>query len=295
MLLDLDTHSQEFHHLLIMESLGGDQPYWVRFMAQHSALAYYLALCILWMVSPTLSYKFSEMLETHAVDTYGQFVDENEDKLKQLPPSLVAVEYYTVGVSDPMFGEYQTASVTNPHRGIRKPGTNLRSLYDVFVAIRNDEGDHVQTMTSCLDPNVATISPALESRVLTGMALTAGAGLFFGNNPGFDSLTGVSESLGGIEGLSDLASDKLTELDSVLAEDGGSVPAVINAIVGGLAGLANGLQESIGADVEVDDDVVGSGLEDMAAGGVDGFELEAVLEILRNIIVGILELIGLGL
>ena len=31
------------------------------------------------MLSPTLSYKFSEMLETHAVDTYGQFVDENED------------------------------------------------------------------------------------------------------------------------------------------------------------------------------------------------------------------------
>lgn len=41
----------EFHHLLIMESLGGDQPYWVRFMAQHSALAYYLALCILWILS----------------------------------------------------------------------------------------------------------------------------------------------------------------------------------------------------------------------------------------------------
>ena len=90
----------EFHHLLIMESLGGDQPYWVRFMAQHSALAYYIALCSLWMLSPSLSYKFSELLETHAVDTYGQFVDENKDKLKELPPSLVAVEYYTIGVSD---------------------------------------------------------------------------------------------------------------------------------------------------------------------------------------------------
>jgi ubiquinol oxidase len=28
----------EFHHLLIQESLGGDQPFYVRFMAQHSAL-----------------------------------------------------------------------------------------------------------------------------------------------------------------------------------------------------------------------------------------------------------------
>ena len=80
------------------------------------------------MLSPTLSYNFSEMLETHAVDTYGQFVDENEDKLKELPPSIVAVEYYTVGVSDPMFGEYQTASGSDPNGRVRLPGTNLRSL-----------------------------------------------------------------------------------------------------------------------------------------------------------------------
>lgn len=281
-----------------MESLGGDQPYYVRFLAQHSAFAYYIALCILWMISPTLSYKFSEMLETHAVDTYGQFVDENEDKLKELPPSLVAVEYYTVGVSDPLFGEYQTASVDNPNRGVRKPGTNLRSLYDVFVAIRNDEGDHIQTMSSCLDSKVATMSPALESRLITGVALAAGAGFFFGNFPGYDSLTGVSESLGGIEGvslegLSDIASDKITELDSVLTEDSGAVPATFNAVVRGLAGLSNGLQETIGAEsVEIDDDLASSGLEDIARSGVDGFELESFLEIMRNVVVGILEIIG---
>lgn len=228
-----------------MESLGGDQPYWVRFMAQHSALAYYLALCMLWMMSPSLSYKFSEMLETHAVDTYGQFVDENEEKLKELPPSLVAVEYYTIGVSDPMFGEYQTASVSNPDRGVRKPGTNLRSLYDVFVAIRNDEGDHVQTMSSCLDPKVAVLSPGLESRFLTGMALAAGASLLLGGS-GIDTLTGVSKTLGGtgltgIEGMEGL-SDGITDLDSILSEEGGS--GLLNAFVGGLAGLANGLQVS---------------------------------------------------
>ena len=287
----------EFHHLLIMESLGGDQPYWVRFMAQHSALAYYLALCILWMMSPSLSYKFSEMLETHAVDTYGQFVDENEEKLRELPPSLVAVEYYTVGVSDPMFGEYQTASVSNPHRGVRKPGTNLRSLYDVFVAIRNDEGDHVQTMTSCLDPKVATLSPGLESRVLTGMALAAGTSFLFGNDPGFDSLNGIIDSFGGgnvgmegVESLSDIA-DGMTDLDSVLSEDASS--GALNAIVGGLAGLANGIQEMVGTEAEVDDDVAGSALEDFAAGGLDGFEWEAFLQIVKSVLVAILEVIGL--
>jgi hypothetical protein len=229
-----------------MESLGGDQPYWVRFLAQHSALAYYIALCALWLLSPSLSYKFSEMLETHAVDTYGQFVDENEEELRRLPPSLVAVEYYTIGLIDPMFGEYQTASVMDPKRregdGVRKPGIDLRSLYDVFVAIRNDEGDHVHTMTSCLDPNVAVLSPALESRVLTGMALAAGASLLFGGT-GIGSLGGVGlNGIEGLEGLADMA-DGVTDLDSILSEDGSR--GAFNAIVGGMAGFANGMQVNI--------------------------------------------------
>jgi len=91
----------EFRHLLIMESLGGDQRWWVRFLAQHSAIVYYALLCILWAVSPSLSYKFSELLESHAVNTYGVLLDENEEVLKELPPSLAAVEYYCFGSSDP--------------------------------------------------------------------------------------------------------------------------------------------------------------------------------------------------
>ena len=51
----------EFRHLLIMESLGGDQRWGVRFLAQHSAIAYYIGLCLLWAISPTLSYRFSEV------------------------------------------------------------------------------------------------------------------------------------------------------------------------------------------------------------------------------------------
>ncbi|KAL7549668.1 hypothetical protein ACHAWF_016965, partial [Thalassiosira exigua] len=289
----------EFHHLLIMESLGGDQSYWVRFLAQHSALAYYVALCVLWMMSPSLSYKFSEMLETHAVDTYGQFVDENEEKLRQLPPSLAAVEYYTVGVTDPMFGEYQTASVSNPHRdGVRRPGTDMRSLYDVFVAIRNDEGDHVQTMESCLDPDVATLSPGLEGRVLTGVALAAGANLLLGGGGqmAVDGLNELSEALanGGAEGLGDAADGVTDSLDSILSSEGAASGA-LNALAGRLAGMANGLQAIIGTDAEIDDDVAGSALEDIAASGVDGFEMEAFFEVVRSVLVGILELIGLGL
>ena len=44
---------------------------------------------LLFFRSPTLAYNFSELIEAHAVDTYGQFVDENEALLKQLPPPKV--------------------------------------------------------------------------------------------------------------------------------------------------------------------------------------------------------------
>jgi ubiquinol oxidase len=52
-------------------------------------------LCFL--VSPKYSYKFSEMLETHAVSTYAQFLIENEAKLKKMEPPAVAVRYYKTG------------------------------------------------------------------------------------------------------------------------------------------------------------------------------------------------------
>lgn len=66
-----------------------------------------------------------------------------------------------------------------------------------------------------------------------------------------------------------------------------------NAIVGGLAGLANRIQEMVGTEAEVDDDVAGSALEDLAAGGLDGFEWEAFLQIVKSVLVAILEVIGL--
>lgn len=189
----------EYHHLLIMESLGGDQRWWVRFMAQHSAIVYYVVLCTLWAVSPSLSYKFSEMLETHAVDTYGQFVDENEELLKELPPSLAAVEYYSFGSSDPFFGEYQTSAVATGG-DIRKPGENMKSLYDVFSAIRMDEGDHVGTMKACLDPNIAVNSPSMERRILTGVAFAASVGylLGVGDLSEIDGVSDMVESMGGL-------------------------------------------------------------------------------------------------
>jgi ubiquinol oxidase len=101
----------EFAHLTIMESLGGDQTWWVRFIAQHSAIFYYFLLCGLFAISPSLSYRFSELLETHAVNTYSVFLDNNEDLLKELPPTNVAVNYYSLGLSDPFYAEFQTSPI----------------------------------------------------------------------------------------------------------------------------------------------------------------------------------------
>jgi ubiquinol oxidase len=162
----------EFHHLMIMESLGGDQKWYVRAMAQHAAIAYYIGLSTLWLISPTLNYQFSELLEGHAVNTYGQFLEENEELLKKMPPSLAAIEYYTLGASDSFLEEYQTTALANG-TPLRRPGFDMTSLHDVFSAIKADEGDHVSTMVACIDPKVPVGSASLERRLLAGVALAA--------------------------------------------------------------------------------------------------------------------------
>jgi hypothetical protein len=54
----------------IMESLGGDNAWVDRFVAQHASLAYYWGVVLLYMLSPKHAYEFSELVEGHAVDTY---------------------------------------------------------------------------------------------------------------------------------------------------------------------------------------------------------------------------------
>lgn len=80
----------EYQHLLVMESLGGDRSWRDRFLGQHAAIFYFLFMCLTWLASPALAYNFSELVEAHAVDTYGQFVDENKKVLRTLPAPRVA-------------------------------------------------------------------------------------------------------------------------------------------------------------------------------------------------------------
>lgn len=53
----------ELHHLQIMEALGGDQLWVDRFMAEHAAVFYYWVLVAMYLVSPSASYAFSELVE----------------------------------------------------------------------------------------------------------------------------------------------------------------------------------------------------------------------------------------
>ena len=149
----------EYHHLLIMESLGGDQLWAVRFFAQHAAIVYFFVLIALWSLSPSMAYNFSELIESHAVDTYAEFAEANADILKTMPPPRVAKAYYE-NIDMYAFDEFQTAKA----KGTRRPMIN--TLYDVFCAIRDDEAEHVASMAACQDPNVIIKSPNREAAIL---------------------------------------------------------------------------------------------------------------------------------
>lgn len=56
-----------------MESLGGDGHWVDRFIAQHASIFYFWIVVPLYMVSPSAAYRFMELVEGHASDTYGMW------------------------------------------------------------------------------------------------------------------------------------------------------------------------------------------------------------------------------
>jgi len=222
-------------------------------------------LCSLWALSPTLAYKFSDLLETHAVNTYGQFLDENEERLRSLPPSIAAVTYYSYGASDPFFGEYQTTAIAEGVE-IRQPGNDMQSLFDVFKAIQADEMDHVGTMQACLDPEIAVNSPSIERKILTGAALLASVGYFI--NIGAITTTDFSS----MDGLSDVFDG------AVAIDDTSLITAAVDAIIAGAIGLA----ETLGGGIKLQE-------------GTDILEADVyatLLQTTRQVVITIVELLS---
>eukprot|EP00873_Tetraselmis_striata_P024274 jgi/Tetstr1/444538/TSEL_032415.t1 len=150
----------ELHHLMIMEALGGDQFWLDRFMAGHASVVYFVILCCIFFFNPKLAYNFSELIEGHAVDTYGEFVDANETLLKSLPPPYVALNYY-LGSDLYLFDQFQTSNLAA--KTSRRPKCD--TLYDVFSNIRDDEGQHVATMAACQDSQIVQDFKSIDETV----------------------------------------------------------------------------------------------------------------------------------
>lgn len=127
----------EMHHLLIMEELGGNERFFDRFLAQHIAFGYYAFVIFLYLLNPTEAYSFNQGVEEHAFATYDEYLKENEEMLKGMPAPESAIKYYVDGDMY-MFDEFQTDCE------LRRP--EIENLFDVFVAIRDDEAAHVKTM-----------------------------------------------------------------------------------------------------------------------------------------------------
>ena len=157
----------ELHHLQIMEALGGDARWTDRFMSAHASLFYYWACVVGYLVSPDVAYAFSELVEGHAVDTYAQFLEQNEAALSTIAPPRVALEYYE-GCDLYLFDEMVTARVRGGDGAQLTPPLTrrprVRSLYDTFVAIRDDENEHVRTMVACRDDSIVRDLAAKRGR-----------------------------------------------------------------------------------------------------------------------------------
>jgi len=120
-----------------MEELGGSERFFDRFLAQHIALGYYAVVIALYLVNPVEAYNLNEDVEEHAFTTYDTYLKEHGEKLKTMPAPQAAIDYYVEGDMY-MFDEFQTDCE------LRRP--KIENLYDVFVAIRDDEAAHVSTM-----------------------------------------------------------------------------------------------------------------------------------------------------
>lgn len=136
----------ELHHLLIMESLIEENKEHTevtdKIVAAHLSFFYYWIVVALYIMFPATAYDLNKHVELHAYSTYDEFLKKNEESLKKQSPPNVALNYYN-GIKDAEKGL----------NGEKSRGEPVSTLYDVFVRIRNDEGDHASTMLqlSCLE------------------------------------------------------------------------------------------------------------------------------------------------
>jgi len=144
----------ELHHLLVMEELHGHERWLDRFVAQHLAFGYYWFVVALYVVNPTHAYHLNQCVEEEAYLTYDNFLTEHREYLESQPAPAAAVQYYTgddLYLFDSMHhkDEEDESALANEQQSAsrrrRRPVCN--TLYDTFVNIRDDELEHVKTMS----------------------------------------------------------------------------------------------------------------------------------------------------
>jgi len=86
----------ELHHLLIMESLGGNAFWFDRTVAQTMAFFYYWYVIVVYVWDEPTAYHLSELIEDHAYNTYNKYTQDYADLLKTLPVPDIARKYYEV-------------------------------------------------------------------------------------------------------------------------------------------------------------------------------------------------------
>jgi len=136
----------ELHHLLIMESLGGNSSVIDRTVAQSMAFGYYWYVVGVYSFSEQAAYHLSELIEDHAYNTYNKYLADHADRLKSLPVPEVAIKYY-IRDNPYLFDQFCTVKEKDETTGAfsaRRP--QLETLYDVFVNVRDDEKEHWKTL-----------------------------------------------------------------------------------------------------------------------------------------------------
>ncbi|MBD1879995.1 MULTISPECIES: alternative oxidase [unclassified Coleofasciculus] len=136
----------ELHHLRIIEALGGGKSWSDRMIARIGVLAYYWILVFVYMIAPRSAYYFNQLVEEGAYHTYDKFLTDHEAELKTQPAPQIAIDYYHEGDLY-MFDDFQISHTPRERR------PKIENLYDVFVAIRNDEKEHITTMIACQQPD----------------------------------------------------------------------------------------------------------------------------------------------
>ncbi|CAN0159794.1 unnamed protein product [Ascophyllum nodosum] len=144
----------ELHHLLIMEELGGNRLFWDRWFAQHAAFFYFFVVVALYLANPRNAYNLNQHVEEHAFATYDAFLAENGEDLKKQPAPTIAEKYYGRDKLYVFNGLHHDADDAKFEEKDRDRPV-ISNLFDTFVAVRNDEWEHVKTMKA-LQEDVAS-------------------------------------------------------------------------------------------------------------------------------------------